>query len=137
MECKKGTFLFIALKRALIADLKRIGIYSSDLMLELRPYSKSYFGRYYIERRLIVLYVYRDKEQEKPFDYIDLLSTAVHEACHHLQWTDPNFLRKKNVMHDKEFWDLWNTYMSIYRDTVTDEDRRKRLDTIIEKGGRK
>lgn len=137
IECMQGTFLFIALKKALISDLEKLGICCSDFELELRPYSKNYYGRYYTNRELVVVYVYRDKEKTTPFDYSDIFSTVLHEVCHHLQWSNPEWVRLKGVMHDKAFWDMWTKYMKAHRDSIKDPERREVYDKFIINRGRK
>lgn len=131
MECARGTFLLIALRKALLHDLDKIEIDCSDFELELRPYSKCYYGRYYTKKKKIVLYVYQDKDRETPYDYFHLLITGIHEACHHLQWEDPDWTRLKGVMHDKSFWEMWRKYTTLYRNHISNEERKKDYDKFL------
>lgn len=103
------------LKDKLLSDLSKIKLPVEEVEISLRPYSKTYYGRYFP--------VYNDKET-KPKIYIypyensngdlmsyDLiLSTAVHEFCHHIQYTSGSFVRNRGVMHDPQFWKLYNLY---------------------------
>ena len=43
--------------------------------------------------------------------YASILETAIHELCHHIQYTDGSFVRIKGVMHDPQFWRLYNHYI--------------------------
>ena len=100
----------------LLFDLSQINLPVDEVRLFVRPYSKTYYGRYFP--------VYNDKE-ESPKIYIypyentkgDLMSyevilqTAIHEFCHHIQYTSGSFVRNKGVMHDSQFWKLYNHYL--------------------------
>ena len=102
------------LKAKLLFDLSQIKLPIDEVELSLRPFSKTYYGRYFP--------VYNDKEV-KPKIYIypyennrgdlmhyDLiLETAIHEFCHHIQYTS-GFVRVKGVMHNVQFWKLYNLY---------------------------
>ena len=44
------------------------------------------------------------------FSYSTVLYHTIHEVCHHLQYTNPNYVRVKGVMHDPEFYRLLNRY---------------------------
>lgn len=93
----------------LLSDLQKVGIYK-NFILELRPYSKTYFGRYDPNLNKVVLYVYEDKSCTKLLKYEDLLMTLIHESIHSIQWHDKSFVRRKGVMHDAEFYRLLNKY---------------------------
>ena len=97
------------LHHRLLTDLRRVGI-ADKFELNLRPYSKTYYGRYDPNQNRITLYVFEDKECTKLMKYKDLLLTLVHEAVHCIQWNDPTFIRRKGVMHDAEFYRLYNSY---------------------------
>lgn len=90
-------------------DIRAIGI-TVDFDLELKPYSKTYFGRYDPNINKITLYVYEDKKCTKEVPYKELLLTAVHEAVHCIQWSNKSFVRRKGVMHDAEFYRLLGMY---------------------------
>lgn len=97
--------LYVTLKR----DLKKIGI-KDGFELVLKPYSKSYYGRYDPNTNRVIVYVYEDSSRIHPFPYKELLLTAVHECCHYIQWNTDGFVRVRGVMHDIEFLKLYNYY---------------------------
>ena len=78
-----------------------------DFVLELKPlYSKSYWGRYFPERKLIRLYALDEDGNQFP-DRI-LIREGLHELTHHIQYNHiPYWRRKRGVMHDDEFWDIY------------------------------
>lgn len=96
------------LETQLRKDLSKIGL-DIDFKLSLRPYSKSYFGRYDINSSTIILYVQKTPKGDM-YSYEDLLLTTIHEAIHHKQWHDPNYKRVRGVMHDLEFKKLYAIY---------------------------
>ena len=89
-------------------DLSKVGL-DVDFTLSLRPYSKSYFGRYDIASSTIILYVYQTPNGVM-YPYEDLLLTLIHEAIHCKQWHDPNYKRVRGVMHNLEFKRLYALY---------------------------
>ena len=93
----------------LLIDLRKVGI-TVVFNLELRPYSKTYYGRYDPNVNKVTLYVYEDKACTKMTKYEELLMTLIHEAVHCIQWHDKSFVRRKGVMHDAEFHRLFNMY---------------------------
>lgn len=93
----------------LMRDIKKCGI-SVDFTLELKPYSKTYYGRYNPELNKITVYVYEDKQCLHPVKYEELLLTTIHEAVHCIQWHDESYVRIRGVMHDAEFYKLYNKY---------------------------
>lgn len=101
------------LKNRLIKDLNKLNS-SNDYDIELRGYSKTEWGCYYPNRSLIVLYPYLSPSLSFIRPYNDLFLTALHELVHHLQYSDPDFTRYKGVMHNTEFWDLYNHYSNNY-----------------------
>lgn len=105
----------------LLTDLRRVGI-TVDFTLELKKYSKTYYGRYNPNSNKVTLYVYEDAKCSRLIEYQELLLTLIHEAVHCLQWKDPSFVRRKGVMHDTEFHRLNNYY----------RDRAKSLFTTLE-----
>ena len=103
------------LKMQLEEDLYKLGLPVEKVVLSVRPYSKSYYGRYFpvksdsdVKPRVFV-YPYKD-ENCGLYSYDTILETAIHELVHHLQYTNPNFKRIKGVMHNEEFWLLYNHY---------------------------
>ena len=89
-------------------DLSKVGL-NVEFTLSLRPYSKSYFGRYDIATSTIILYVNKTPNGEM-YSYEELLLTTIHEAIHCKQWHDPNYKRVRGVMHDLEFKRLYALY---------------------------
>ena len=89
-------------------DLSKIGL-NAEFTLSIRPYSKSYYGRYDIRTNTIILYVQKTPKGEM-YSYEELLLTTIHEAIHCLQWNDPLFKRVKGVMHDVEFKRLYSVF---------------------------
>lgn len=120
------------LQSRLIKDLKKIGI-KSEFKLRLRPYSKTYFGRYDPSSKDIILYVYMDSSCKRQYPYEQLLGTAIHEAVHCIQWSDNNFVRIKGVMHNPEFHTLYNFYSGKAKALQLLE--RIKYDTKLERSG--
>ena len=93
----------------LMRDLVNLGI-RTDFDLELKKYSKTYFGRYNPNKNRITLYVYESKDCKTRYAYKNLLLTLVHEVVHHMQWGSKSFIRVKGVMHNCEFHHIFNKY---------------------------
>lgn len=100
------------LKNRILNDLESIGM-PTDFILDLRGYSKIYEGRYDSGKKIMILYV---KELDGSFlPYEDIIRVAIHECVHHIQWQhDPNFVRIKGVMHNKQFKHLLKIYTERY-----------------------
>lgn len=98
------------IKHNLIADLTAL-CNVAGFELILKPYSKSYYGRYIPKHKRIVLYVYKDSNLQELYSYEELFSTALHEYTHHIQWCDPNFKRVKGIMHNAQFYEIFNRLM--------------------------
>lgn len=96
------------LEMSLRNDLLKIGL-DVEFNLSLRPYSKSYFGRYDVATSTIILYVQKTPKGDR-YPYEELLLTTIHEAIHCKQWHDPKYKRVKGVMHDLEFKRLYALY---------------------------
>lgn len=105
----KGDDVVQELYHRLLKDMKSIGI-PVDFTFELRPYSKTYYGRYDPNSDKITVYVYEDKSCTKMTSYTELLMTSIHEAVHSIQWKDKSFVRRKGVMHNADFYRLYNMY---------------------------
>jgi hypothetical protein len=105
------------LKNRLMYDLSLINMPVSEVDIYLRPYSKTYYGRYFPvyddnkDKPKIYLYPYKNRRGEF-LDYEQILTTGIHEMCHHIQYMDKNFVRNKGVMHDSNFWRLYNHYVA-------------------------
>ena len=100
----------------LTRDLKLLNIPIDEVDLFIRPFSVTYFGRYFPSaddsvRPRVFLYPYSDKEGNM-YPYRDILLTLIHEMVHHIQHTNCSFVRLKGVMHDTNFWKLYNRYVS-------------------------
>lgn len=87
--------------------VKDLGL-PTDFHLELRGYSKTYFGHYDVALRKIVMFVL-EEDQKTYLPFRDLLETIVHEAIHHYQYST-GYRRKKGVMHNPEFMKLEAEY---------------------------
>ena len=104
------------LKTRLLSDLSQINMPVCEVDLFIRPYSKTYNGRYfpvYDEKKAkpkIYVYPYSNEENNSFVEYDIILETAIHELCHHIQYTSGSFVRNKGVMHDTQFWKLFNRY---------------------------
>lgn len=104
------------LQHRLISDLQKLRLPVEEFEVVIRPYSKSFYGRYFPEyqnkRPEVRVYPYRTKKMKVMFNYSTVLYHTIHEVCHHLQYTDPNYVRKKGVMHDPQFYSLLERYTS-------------------------
>ena len=103
------------LRDKLLSDLSELNLPVDEVEITLRPYSKTYYGRYFPvyndkeTKPKIYIYPYENSEGDLMcYDYI--LRTAIHEMCHHIQYTSGSFVRNKGVMHDPQFWKLYNLY---------------------------
>lgn len=113
------------LKSQLLSDLSLLNFPIDEVDFHLRPYSSTYYGRYfpvYDEKRIrpkIYIYPYENTKGDL-MSYESVLETAIHEFCHHIQYTSGSFVRNKGVMHNPQFWKLYNHYT----------ERAKRLNLI-------
>lgn len=104
------------LRHRLLSDLREINLPVDEVDVFLRPYSKTFYGRYFPVyddkevRPKIYIYPYAD-ESGNFLPYDKILETVIHEFCHHIQYVS-GFVRVKGVMHDAEFWRLYNYYTS-------------------------
>lgn len=100
----------------LLSDLQQINLPVSEVDLFFRPYSKTYYGRYFpvyddkTHKPKIYLYPYENTKGDF-MSYGEIMKSAVHEFCHHIQYTDSCFVRNRGVMHDTQFWKLYNHYL--------------------------
>ena len=97
------------LHHRLLKDMKAVGL-PTDFAFELKPYSKTYYGRYDPNSNKVTVYIYEDKSCTKMLSYEDILLTSIHEAVHSMQWNDNSFVRRKGVMHNAEFFRLYNSF---------------------------
>lgn len=103
-------------KARLLSDLVRLGLPVDEVDIVIRPYSKTYYGRYYPSvneyRKRPKIYVYPYNEDGSLMGYGTIISHCViHEFCHHIQYSDRSWVRRKGVMHDVQFWKLYNHYI--------------------------
>lgn len=104
------------LKTRLLSDLSHINLPVDEVDLFIRPFSKTYYGRYFpvydekLTRPKIYVYPYENTDEDL-MNYDMILETAIHEFCHHVQYTSGSFVRNKGVMHDTQFWKLFNHYV--------------------------
>lgn len=102
------------LQHRLLTDLRSINLPVDDVEIFIRPFSKTYYGRYFPSYDnmdippKVYLYPYEENGEFMPYDKI--LETTVHEMCHHIQYVSGH-VRVKGVMHDTQFWKLYNHYM--------------------------
>lgn len=85
-------------------------------LVELRKYNKRFWGMYYSLKDKIVLYLYHDPEEQKPISYERHIKTFIHEFVHHIQFLDPTHNRVKGVMHDPQFWTLYNEAIELAKE---------------------
>ena len=103
------------LKTRLLSDLSHLNLPIYEVDLFIRPFSKTFYGRYFpvyndnIARPKIYVYPY-ENEGGDLMQYKVILETVIHELCHHIQYTSGSFVRNKGVMHDPQFWKLYNHY---------------------------
>lgn len=113
------------LRDKLLCDLRTLNIDVEGFELVLKPFSKTYYGRYSPKNRRITLYVYSDEKCTKQYRYSQLFETTLHEVVHFIQWTDPDYVRVKGVMHNAEFYKIYNRLLSIHK-------RKRVLKRVIE-----
>ena len=76
--------------------------------IEIRGSNKSYLGLYIV--RIPCIVIYTGMEREFTYTYDELLDTALHEYVHHVQY-ERGFTRVRGVMHNKEFWEIYNSLL--------------------------
>lgn len=104
------------LKARLLSDLSLLNLPVDEVDLSIRPFSKTYYGRYfpvYDDKQIrpkIYIYPYENTKEDL-MSYDQILGTSIHEFCHHIQYASGSFVRNKGVMHDTQFWKLYNHYI--------------------------
>ena len=93
-------------------ELKGIGL-PTDVDIKLRGYSKSYFGTYDPNTKRIIVYILDEEGNVYPKE--EYMDTIIHEMIHHYQWQHTDYQRVKGVMHNPQFYKLFNKYMKIWR----------------------
>lgn len=117
------------LKETLLSDLRMLVGDKVDTIsdIEFRPYSKTFYGKYLVNKQKVVIYPYETTDKLSP--YSNILNTAIHEVCHHLQYSDPSFVRLKGVMHNVEFWNMYHTLvqkaegLNLFERRLTNEEK--------------
>lgn len=103
------------LLNSLICHASEIGLPINEVSVFIRPYSKTFLGRYFPvpkgSTEKAKIYIYPFETLDSLMDYSDIFETFVHEMCHHIQYKDSDFMRLKGVMHNQDFWLLYNFYM--------------------------
>lgn len=115
-----------ALLNKIISDLKLMGL-ELRLPIILRPYSKTMWGYYDSNDGKIVLYVYRDKFKKRGFIHYNILfRTILHEYVHALQRNSSVWKRYNGIMHDSEFWKIYNnlTALAVERGIIYGKSER-------------
>ena len=105
------------LKTRLLSELAQINLPIDEVDLYMRPFSKTLYGRYFpvhndkgIIKPRIFIYPFKNKRGEF-LNYDEIFETSIHEFCHHIQYSSGSFERKRGVMHDTQFWKLYNHYL--------------------------
>lgn len=102
------------LESYLISDIKLLGL-PTDFTLDLKGYSKKYYGRYYSHEKRIVVFIHDQNGNILP--YHEILDTVLHEAIHHYQhYHEKGFIRLKGVMHNLNFKKMYEEKMSKLRE---------------------
>lgn len=101
----------VDLQHRLLSDLRELNLPVSEVDLYLRPYSKSFYGRYFpaCKGKRPKIYVYPFEHTGDFMSYQTILETTIHEFCHHVQYASGHE-RVRGVMHDPQFWQLYNHY---------------------------
>lgn len=99
------------IRNSLLRDLIALNIDVKGFEIVLKPYSKSYYGRYMPKYKRVIVYLYEDIELQKQYSYEEIFSTVLHEVVHHIQWSKPDFERVKGVMHNADFYNIYNGLM--------------------------
>lgn len=115
----------LLLEKYMLEVLKKIGL-PTDFSLEIKGYSVTHEGKYLYATHKIILYVYKDREMTEMYSSAKLLSVLIHEAIHYLQHINPQHIRYKGIVHDREFYALEQQYLLKARSlgylSATDED---------------
>lgn len=109
------------LRASLKKDLHDIGLPVEEVKLSLRPFSKTYYGRYFpsIDKDIkptVYIYPYCN-DKGVMYGYDTVLYHSIHEMCHHLESSMPFWKRYKGVMHDPLFWKLFYHYIEKAQDS--------------------
>lgn len=97
----------------LLSDMTCLGMPVDEVDVVLRPYSKTFYGRYFPvqgSRTTPRVFLYPYEMDGSVMCYDKVFETFVHEMVHHLQYTSGNFIRRSGMMHNPQFWKLFNHY---------------------------
>lgn len=99
------------LEHLLVQYIRRLGI-TVKFNLELKNYSKNFYGRYNPNKNSVIIYVFDTPSCTQTYTVWELLRTLIHELCHCEQWNSADFVRHKGVMHTNDFWKKYNSYVT-------------------------
>lgn len=106
------------LQHRLFSDLRDLRLPVDEVEVFFRPFSKTYYGRYFPATQTCgaKMHIYPLASPDGAMlDYDTVLDTAIHEFCHHIQYAD-GLVRVKGVMHNEQFWRLYNHYKTRARE---------------------
>lgn len=124
------------LESLIVGVLNSVGIDTSTMHFKLKLYSKRNLGVYHPNTKNVFVYLTNKLDAQgnpieiKPLK--ELVLVAIHESCHHLQWEDLSFERIHGVMHNDEFWEMYedykNKFLSMYnraqlKEKLIDEEK--------------
>ena len=117
---------FDLMKYRLLTDLRSLELPIDEVEIFVRPFSKTYYGRYYptCSDRLPKIYVYPFESDGSVMPYETVLNIVIHEMCHHLQYRQ-GYNRKFGVMHNTQFWKSYNFYIEHAKRLNLYEDREE------------
>ena len=113
------------LKHLLMQYIRKLGI-TVDFNLELKNYSKSFYGRYNPNKNSVIIYVFDTPDCTQTYTVWELLRTLIHELCHCEQWNSDSFVRHKGVMHTNDFWKKYNEYVQKADNMLSNSDKEVR-----------
>lgn len=114
---------YAILQNRIVKDLVSIGVPVSFELI-IKDYSKSFYGCYRPNTNRVYLYYYEDEGCSIPYSYEHLFKIAVHESVHAIQWSDPEFVRVKGVMHNEDFHRMFERYMCLAKELVFHEESK-------------
>lgn len=101
----------------------------NDFILELKPsYSKLFWGRYFIWRKIIRLYALDEHGNQYPDDI--LMREATHELVHHMQYYHiAGWEPTPKQPHDEQFYELHKAFL----DKVFDREVPVKYSPVVER----
>lgn len=110
---------FDRIKEEIYRELINIGM-PTDVDIVIKGYSKSDYGNYNPNLKRITLFILDENGEIYPKrEYMD---TVIHEMVHHYQWNHTVYRRIKGIMHNAEFYKLFNTYYKLWEDLYAKND---------------